>query len=268
MKQCSICKADLGVFASKYACLDGYVCDDCYFKAKTKKTRKNVTVQNVKDGLFNKKRTEERELRSIKAAHNINQSNSTALSSSWKDYRYFSVSHSNKQFKIQKDDTVYNFDQLISYELVEDDKTITKSKGGVGRAIVGGVLAGGVGAVVGATTGKTESTDVVTQLYITIVTGPIAKNHTISFIFSEVKKGGFIYNAHMALARQIIAELKIIEKSNNDDMLQAQDIQEKNNQTQDISVPYEELKQLKELLDMGVITQQDFDAKKKQLLGI
>lgn len=30
----------------------------------------------------------------------------------------------------------------------------------------------------------------------------------------------------------------------------------------------EELKKLKELLDMGVITQEDFDAKKKQLLGL
>lgn len=32
--------------------------------------------------------------------------------------------------------------------------------------------------------------------------------------------------------------------------------------------PAEELKKFKELLDMGVITQEEFDAKKKQLLGI
>lgn len=31
---------------------------------------------------------------------------------------------------------------------------------------------------------------------------------------------------------------------------------------------YEELKQLKELLDMGIISQEEFDAKKKQLLGL
>ena len=30
----------------------------------------------------------------------------------------------------------------------------------------------------------------------------------------------------------------------------------------------EELKQLKELLDMGILTQEEFDAKKKQLLGL
>jgi predicted Zn-dependent peptidase len=30
----------------------------------------------------------------------------------------------------------------------------------------------------------------------------------------------------------------------------------------------EELKKFKELLDLGIITQEEFDAKKKQLLGI
>ena len=34
------------------------------------------------------------------------------------------------------------------------------------------------------------------------------------------------------------------------------------------SDPYEELKKLKDLFDMGVITQEEFDAKKKQLLGL
>ncbi len=32
--------------------------------------------------------------------------------------------------------------------------------------------------------------------------------------------------------------------------------------------PAEELKKMKELLDMGIITEEEFDAKKKQLLGL
>ena len=32
--------------------------------------------------------------------------------------------------------------------------------------------------------------------------------------------------------------------------------------------PYEELKKLKELLDMGIVTEEEFNAKKKQLLGL
>ena len=40
-------------------------------------------------------------------------------------------------------------------------------------------------------------------------------------------------------------------------------------QTQSMqSDPYEEIKKAKELLDAGIISQEDFDAKKKSLLGI
>ena len=34
------------------------------------------------------------------------------------------------------------------------------------------------------------------------------------------------------------------------------------------SDPYEELKKLKELLDMGIVTEEEFNIKKKQLLGL
>jgi len=42
----------------------------------------------------------------------------------------------------------------------------------------------------------------------------------------------------------------------------------KNASVQAAVSPAEELKKFKELLDMGVITQEEFDAKKKQLLGL
>ncbi len=35
-----------------------------------------------------------------------------------------------------------------------------------------------------------------------------------------------------------------------------------------INNPYAEIKQLKELLDIGAITQEEYDIKKKQILGI
>jgi predicted Zn-dependent peptidase len=37
---------------------------------------------------------------------------------------------------------------------------------------------------------------------------------------------------------------------------------------QQANSPAEELKKFKELLDMGIITQEEFDTKKKQLLGL
>lgn len=62
----------------------------------------------------------------------------------------------------------------------------------------------------------------------------------------------------------------------NDDTPTFEDIMDcADTETDNISVeqkndadPYEEIKKVKELLDMGIITQEEFDEKKKQLLGL
>lgn len=54
---------------------------------------------------------------------------------------------------------VFHFSEIEQYSISQAGaKTVTKTKtkGGIGRAIVGGAIAGPVGAVVGATTAKTE----------------------------------------------------------------------------------------------------------------
>lgn len=58
----------------------------------------------------------------------------------------------------------HEFSDLISYELIEDDSIITS--GGVGQALVGGVLFGGVGAIAGGITGKRIQKRRVESLYI------------------------------------------------------------------------------------------------------
>lgn len=56
------------------------------------------------------------------------------------------------------DPVVFAFSEVESYEIqTVGQKTVTRKKGGVGRAVVGGVLFGGVGAVVGAATAKEET---------------------------------------------------------------------------------------------------------------
>ena len=51
-----------------------------------------------------------------------------------------------------KNPIVYSFDDIVAFELLEDGNSITK--GGTGRAIAGGLLFGGIGAIVGGSTGK------------------------------------------------------------------------------------------------------------------
>ena len=46
----------------------------------------------------------------------------------------------------------YNFDDLVSYELLADDSVVVS--GGVGQALIGGLTFGGAGAIAGDITGK------------------------------------------------------------------------------------------------------------------
>lgn len=51
-----------------------------------------------------------------------------------------------------KDYLLFNYDQIVDFELLKDGSSI--ASGGLGRTAVGGLLFGGVGAIVGASTGR------------------------------------------------------------------------------------------------------------------
>lgn len=63
---------------------------------------------------------------------------------------------------------IHSYSDIISFELVTKEEQITKSKKGIGRAVVGGALFGPVGAVVGSTTGKKKATTHTTRLVLGI----------------------------------------------------------------------------------------------------
>lgn len=56
---------------------------------------------------------------------------------------------------------VFRFSEVEGFKIERvGQKTVTKTKGGLGRAIIGGAIAGTAGAVVGAATAKTETKQV------------------------------------------------------------------------------------------------------------
>ena len=66
---------------------------------------------------------------------------------------------SNKKPKLEP--IVFKFSEIEEYRIEQvGQKTITKTKGGVGRAVVGGALYGVAGAIVGASTAKQETKQV------------------------------------------------------------------------------------------------------------
>lgn len=188
--------------------------------------------------------------------------------------KYFSLDNRGKNFKIKDDDTSYKFSDLVNYELCEDNSTI--QKGGVGRAIVGGVLFGEVGAIVGAQTRKSQN--VVGSLYIRLTLKSVGMK-TITFINSPTDKNGYIYRTARRSADKVMSELELITSENQNiaNQTSSQSQYEPQLASSPVHQPIpigqpqisvaDELLKLKQLLDMGVLTQEEFDQQKQKLLN-
>lgn len=140
---------------------------------------------------------------------------------------------------------IYSFDEVAGYESdAPDDLTVTEAKGGIGRAVIGAAVAGPVGAIVGAATAKTETRK-----------GSRSKeNVSIRFTLplGETSLPTTVYPGGMT------AFLKRCKVS-----------QEKPRVTDQVtSSTADELLKFKQLLDMGAITEAEYNAKKAQLLGL
>ena len=162
--------------------------------------------------------------------------------------------------KIDYYDTVYSYDDVISYELLEDGEVITK--GGVGRALIGAAVFGRTGAVVGAVTGGKRGKQICTNLTIKITTKNMSNPAVfIKLITSSKAKNNINFKKEYENAQQILSALQIIcddRASKKIDLPITEST---------ISIP-DEIRKYKELMDDGIISKEEFLAKKKELLGI
>lgn len=181
---------------------------------------------------------------------------------------YFSADSNSKRFRINGE--CFRYGDLINYELCENNSV--EQKGGIGRAIIGGALFGETGAIVGAST--RESKNMVNSLYIRLTIKSVGMRK-ISFIESPTARDGMLYSSSRSLADQIISELEIISAENqrSDEPTDAKEISETQQASKPADTPElspvlvaDELLKLKQPLDMGVLTQEEFDQQKRRLL--
>ena len=173
-KICSVCGNK--IHGKKITLSDGNICSSCNLICSN-----NILV-SVND---------------VKAAWIENHSRNTIFSTTTTLHNmnsgYIYVDAANKlcyisQLKNPKfEPVIFKFSEIEDYRIEEyGSKTVieTKSKGAIKRALVGGALTGGVGAVIGATTAKKESTVKKTQgnfvLYITISFDKVKTTLTLS----------------------------------------------------------------------------------------
>ncbi|WP_051623481.1 hypothetical protein [Clostridium hydrogeniformans] len=109
---------------------------------------------------------------------------------------------------------ILNYSDILDYTLLENGETI-ETKGGLGRAITGGVLFGDVGAIVGGTTGKRKSVTSISELKIKIVTKDMNNpNVYIKLITTSTKTNSFMYKSAYEVAQTILSMLQIVTSQN------------------------------------------------------
>ena len=162
---------------------------------------------------------------------------------------------------------IYKYDDLIDYDVIENGSTISytsKGIGGIGKAIVGGILFGGAGAVVGAvtatsTTKTTNITDNINRLEIKITVNDLNTRN----IFIDMSEGNAENLKKINLLKQnvqdIISTLDIIKQN------QVKNISSNINSTYSEA---DEIIKFKKLMDEGIISKEEFENKKKQILKI
>lgn len=165
------------------------------------------------------------------------------------------VYFSNDKKQLFIDKNIYTAYSLIDYSDIQaikanvNDKTVEKHHR-ITRGVIGGTLLGPTGAAIGALTGGNKYTE-----YSRLSVSLILKGHPIrevTFLTTKTKADSILGKLALKELQQFVLEVERIIA---------------NNQQPDFNGADEILK-YKKLLDEEIITQEEFNTKKKELLGL
>lgn len=259
-EKCILCGNEVGAM-SRTKLNDGtFLCSNCVTKTGVSQ---GFTINNLKGLSPNKirERIEYHENDVKKNTERIKKFNATYQVGNyvWFDdnHKWFAFPQGTFSPKISNS-YIFKYDEIVDFEVLEDGTAIIK--GGLGKALVGGVIFGLPGIIAGATSKKIK--EVCNKLEIKITTRNIDIPVVyVNLINMKFKKSSFVYKTVSKSVQNILSKFKIIV----DGIEQEKEII--NESTSSISVA-DEIKKFKELLDMGAITQEEFDTKKKELLKL
>ena len=171
-----------------------------------------------------------------------------------KQYSLF-VDDKNKQLSLYNTKTgirqMFNYSDVVSFELKEDNNSLISGR--AGSAVVGGLLFGGLGAIAGASGSRKVSETSCNSMILHIVVNNMHNpNIEIPIIEKETKKDSEEYEMAVEKAQKIVSIMKLILEKNK--------IEPNKNTTQ-------ELREYKQLLDDGIITEEEFNKKKNEILN-
>ena len=245
-KVCAACSKKIGLFSGRTAVADGVVCHKCL---------KDAGVSTLPDGIaFN--------TASLKYYLNHHTMVVRSFSPTSKVSSYIAVDENHKSFQIGKE--IFEYDSLVRYELLENGSAVLT--GGLGQVFNGGLFFINKGNLQGNCS----------SLYLKV---SLRNAHIdtiyVNFIFATTPKDSAKYrnaqtNAESCvyLLQKIIEQAEWSTKAEQAKAAQAQAAQAEQNTKQRVAAIVDEIEKLNQLLYAGLITQEEFDAKKKQLLGL
>ena len=248
MAVCPVCGNTKGMsIFDRVKLADGYVCGDCWIKTglnqlEAKHFTKNNVLEIINARAFNQLSVEQfvaTKTIGIFAFDDINNQFLVAL----------------KPYPLLKQKHLFSYKNIVSFDILEDNESV--ASGGIGSAIVGGLLFGPMGAIVGGTVASKTSKSFCTSMEIKItLRNTYLQTLYIPLIEGCVDRQSTKYRNNFHLAHDMISALQIaVDRVNLDK-------KEKNENS-----VADEIIKLKSLLDCGAITIEEFQMLKARFVN-
>jgi hypothetical protein len=148
---------------------------------------------------------------------------------------------------------VYDYKDLLEFGILEDGDSIMGGR--AGSVVAGGLLFGGLGALAGAA-GSRKVRSTCRSIVVHIVTSNMhARPIDIPLLSAETRKDSAVYKNAISKAREFASVLAVIKNA-------AEERLDKNAQNAG------DLEKMYDLMKKGILTEEEFSAKKAQLLGL
>ncbi len=237
MAQCPICNGKI-YFMEGVKTLDGSICSEC---AHIVSSPKNYTTEGIRS-FWKKNHTRLVKFKETKVIH----SPGCLYISVDETHRYFQFGRSGKGNNQEK--VIYSFDEVDSYDYITiKGETVSHKEGILTRAVVGGMFAGAAGAVIGGATAgsviETTPDRIQIKVYLTTGAGKVCEtsssNCPYPVGFTDFLDSCIYGDSCVNEPQPMVA-----------------------------SSAADEIIKYKELLDKGIITEEEFQAKKAKLLDL
>lgn len=262
-KGCSWCGKKSGLFGTKYNYKGGYLCYECakkFFLTNSAVTNDSI-IKNLKN------MTKEECNRYLEQVHDLRMRIDN-FSPTYRLKARIQFDDDTETLMLEEEDWTktqfIKYNQIVDFELLENGGSL--AKGGVGRALVGGILFGSTGAIVGSTTRKQKK--LCESLCIKLTLKDYEEpSYYINFVEKPVDVGSEYYKDVVKKAQDMMSKLQLITSS------MSAPVQEDTGKSMGGSAetnadPIAEIRGYKALYDEGILTEEEFQQKKKQILGI